>query len=300
MSNNLALKVISFLAAVGIWVAVMIGGIQQRQAIVPIKLLNLPEDLAVAGDSPHAVAVKLEGRGLEVLRFRLAGAHYEVNAAEFRYGNNPIELDRRNLIMVGNPQGVDFVGNRRIVIVMDWIRQQKKPVSLQFESAKDRVAFQSLGYRVEPSLATLRGPERLLSSLDKLSTVNISRSMLKGNQIEIGLQTPPEGVELLTRKVYLTNVKSTLTRRTLPLIPIVSSNAAGFDLVPQNVTVVVEGKPDMVNNLSPADIVVRPLSTPLREGEMLDLTFDTPSGIAVVDYTPQKVQAVKHDPNSRR
>jgi YbbR domain-containing protein len=60
--DNFLIKVISFVAAVGLWFYVSSRGDSEINLMVPLELRNVPPSMTVIGGIPDFVNVKLKGR----------------------------------------------------------------------------------------------------------------------------------------------------------------------------------------------------------------------------------------------
>lgn len=86
MRNNLGLKIIALLMALFIWLQMTLVTQHESRTGLNLKLVN-PTGADSLRLPPSHINCTVEGRGLDILRLKLAKAHIQMEAADFWAGN---------------------------------------------------------------------------------------------------------------------------------------------------------------------------------------------------------------------
>lgn len=170
-----------------------------------------------------------------------------------------VELDlpvERGDIPTG-PEGVSMQPVRVKVNASLAMGNPKKRVSLEATlTGKVGRDYEMEAVVVEPAEITVQGPSEALRDLDKMVTDPIDLSTLTGSQnLMVPLALPPAGIEVLgdpNVKVQIVLTKKRLTRR-YSMIPVQIEGKSiypAWRVEPQEVDVVVEGAPSLLDSLN--------------------------------------------------
>ena len=294
MKENLSLKILVLLISIFLWLQQTLLEDQTATLLVPIKLVNLPNDLVKEANSISSVPVKIVARGTDIFLTKALGAYFKIDAKDFRYGKNLLNISLSNLVL---PEHFNITINKLTVgndftISTDRMVTKSKYVHINYASAKDIEFF--LENRINESRikAKVRGPMSIVKPIKIIETEKISRKMLKNDKIVIRLLPPNEEVTLLNPVINLTVKQQKLINKTLSLIPIEFSHDKNITIIPQKVTFMVRGPENIVNNLKNSSITPFIKDSNLKKDGFADINFQIPPGLKVIDYTPRKVQVI--------
>ncbi len=173
LNNKTLLKILSVLIALGMWVMVVSAQEEVREMTVPVKLVNVPDNLVAISDYTN-VSISIKGASRLLQELKNSDVLLNIDVSLFPEGQSL----RRIL-----PS--DFKTPLRMEVV------DVKPGSLKI--TVDKVASKEVrilpsvigdvnpGYKVEsitlkPNVATITGAENVLSHLENISTMQINLS----------------------------------------------------------------------------------------------------------------------------
>lgn len=177
--ENWPIKLASLLMAVALWFYVTSKGKTEVAFTVPLELRNIPQGLAVVGDVPSTIEVRVQGqeRLLRDGNFgrRIAGT---VDLSLSREGENTLRLSPDD---IRRPSGTYVTHIAPIDIRVSLERNVRNslrllPVFTGGPAAKRRVE----SFSVNPPRITVEGPARFMKGLRALSTLPIDISDLSG------------------------------------------------------------------------------------------------------------------------
>ena len=90
----------------------------------------------------------------------------------------------------------------------------------------------------------------------------------------------------------ITNTK--IIRRTITLIPIKYSENKNITIIPQKVSVMVSGPKEIVEQLDNNTITAN-LNTSILNRDFASVSFRVPTGVKIIEYTPQRIQVIQND-----
>jgi len=104
--NNWRLKVLALAISISLWALYTREPFAEVAYNVPIVFTNVPQGLAVSGDTPVAVHVLIRGRSGLLQRIVPSDLNVSVDLAQMRAGDEPVRITRR---MVRVPYGTTVV-----------------------------------------------------------------------------------------------------------------------------------------------------------------------------------------------
>ena len=79
----------------------------------------------------------------------------------------------------------------------------------------------------------------------------------------------------------------------MSLIPIQFPENQKLSIIPQKVSVMVKGPQKIIEKLKDSSIIANLNMQKIKEG-FTSITFDVPSGVEIIEYTPQKIQVIQN------
>ena len=104
--NNLWLKILALVISAALWALYTHEPFAEVAYNVPIVFINVPQGLAVSGDTPPAVHVLIRGRSGLLQRIVPGDLNVSVDMQKMPAGDDPIRITRR---MVRVPYGTTVV-----------------------------------------------------------------------------------------------------------------------------------------------------------------------------------------------
>ncbi|MBN1327600.1 MAG: hypothetical protein JW996_06590 [Candidatus Cloacimonetes bacterium] len=302
MKKNLVIKILVVLIAAVLWLQQVLLKEQTDRILIPVKYLDIPADLVVSTDTVPLVPVILSGRGLNFLLLKFSEIYFEVDASNYHYGKNKLIVNETNLII---PERMSLeikkIDLERInYITFDRLITSSKPLEVVFESAADESYFienriTNLNQNIE-----IKGPSELVNEIQSIKTRKINRKMVENGKIITQLINPHLQIELIQNNVILDVTQIRLVNRTYSLIPVEYPLDKKITIIPQKVSVMIRGPQEVLDSLSTSNIraylsnkdINRALSS--REN-FSSVNFELPSGVKLIEYTPQQIQILSND-----
>ncbi len=216
LSNEIALKVISVIVALVMWMYVMNEKNPQVTYVirdVPVKLVNMNEDRFTLKDSSQEffINVKVRGRRSIVVDLKPEDIDARANMLGRMEGKNLIPI---RVSVPNNVELVDF-SPREISIDLD------KVVEEQFPVAVDLVGTPVKGYAaatpvVKPEAVVIRGPRSLLNSIKKV----VCRVDISDKSTAITSNLPLRVLDDKGQNIKGVSIEPKMVEVTVPIVPV--------------------------------------------------------------------------------
>ena len=118
--------------------------------------------------------------------------------------------------------------------------------------------------------------------------------MIKDGRLLVELISPNPKIEFLQTEVEFEITNTKTIRRTISLIPIKYPETENITIIPQKVSVMVDGPKEIVEQLDENKIIAN-LNTSILNRDFATVSFKVPSGVKIIEYTPQKIQVIQND-----
>ncbi|MGA2005078.1 MAG: CdaR family protein [Terriglobales bacterium] len=99
--QNLALKMISLLLAIGLWLTVARSTIAEVELNVPIEFRNLPDQLEIDSASFTEAQIRVRGPERVIHRLEPTDVHAEVDLSNVQPGERTFDLTARHIEVAG-------------------------------------------------------------------------------------------------------------------------------------------------------------------------------------------------------
>lgn len=296
-ANDTAVKVLSIIVAIVMWLYVMNEQNPQVTYIVrdvPVKLSNLDEDKFALKDesSQFTVNVKVRGRRSLVTDLKPNDISAEVSMRGRMEGDNLIRVD---VVVPPNIELIDVLP-REIMVTLEAVIEEQRPVTVEVVGTPAQ-GFAAGKPQVKPQEVVIKGPRSIVNSIKKISTtIDISdkdsavTSTLpfmvldgQGNE-QKRITFRPDVVEVTVPIVPVSNVQ---------VLPNIRGNPPEGYIIrdvridPPSIT--VTGSADILNNLQ--SISTEPINI---QGEVSTVSVDVnlllPKGITIFDEEVQSAR----------
>jgi YbbR domain-containing protein len=301
-SRSYKLLIGSFIVSVLFWIVVNLNAVSIARFAVPLSVVNLPDDVAIANPLPDNIDVVLRGTGWQLLYLSLS------NQLTFEIPGQRIRSDRMLLtskIMaeaVKLPSGVTAmqVFPETLSIVVDRFVLKKVPLVIDISRVTFKAGFGLSGPpSVNPDSIFISGAERNINGITAWSTAPFSASDLSQSvSEEVGLKDSLEGVVHFNRNtVLLTMTVSQLVDVPFTGIPVtVVGVPPGLEVILGNptITIHVRGGLNQLDTLDSRDFSASvDYQTILRDttGSVLP-RIPVPPGVTVLSVNPPRLKYV--------
>lgn len=202
--ENWTIKLASLMLAVTLWFYVTSRGKTEMSLTVPLELRNIPQDMAVVGDVPSSLEVRLQGQE-RALRDVASGKKVvgTVDLGRGKVGENLIHISPDD---IRKPSGVlvTYLAPFEITVKLDRLIRKVlrlKPVLTGRPAAGYRVA----NVVVSPLRVTLEGPAQTIGQFTVLQTLPIDLSGMRDNTtVEPRIDFQGQPVKVLEQDIGVT------------------------------------------------------------------------------------------------
>jgi YbbR domain-containing protein len=292
MRRNWGIAVAALVLAIFLWLQVNLTKTQRVTISIPIAITNTPSLLIPISIEPETVEVTLEGKGLDMLRYRATEFVYHIDLKDALFGKNFYPFDIGNLEETLKQYDIRIIHEpniENIVITMDNISSKAIPVKVTFTNEQSREYFISQNLAIEPETVTIKGPKTILEKINEVETLSFDRRKYERNNT-LPLLIPQEKyITLEQSEVSIIEQPSRISERTITMVPIVAPQ--GVEVFPKYLAVKMRGAEEVITTLTPEDFsVVITIDNNVKEGDMVPVTLNVPEGIEIIDQTPQQVR----------
>jgi YbbR domain-containing protein len=202
--ENWTIKLASLVLAVTLWFYVTSRGKTEMSLTVPLELRNIPQDMAVVGDVPGSLEVRLQGQE-RALRDVASGKKVvgTVDLGRGKVGENLIHLSPDD---IRKPSGVlvTRLVPFEITVKLDLLTRKVlrlRPVLTGRPAAGYRVA----NVVVSPLRVTLEGPAQTIGQFNVLQTLPIDLSGMRASTtVEPRIDFQGQPVKVLEQDISVT------------------------------------------------------------------------------------------------
>jgi YbbR domain-containing protein len=266
--KNRGKKILAVAFAVALWFSANIEQDVERGVSAEVNYLNLPADLTIMNDPPQTLNLRVRGPRTQLsslsprdMVFTLDLSHATPGVAKFEIHTDQIKP----------PSGVQVIGISPAEIRIDIDKIMEKDVAVKPAVSIPDTSYEIVGApTITPSKVRIRGPKRIVSQIESVSTDLVSTAGVKSSfTIEVPLKAPP-GIEILERRFARVTVN--LQERIVVKefkdmnISLLNSDGVQFEpLEPLKAELVFEGPYRIIKNLNGDDIEVSVDASKLKQ-----------------------------------
>ena len=299
MKKNLPIKILVLVIAILFWLQQILLRQQEIEFYVPIKLHNIPQNLAIQQIELPLVPVLIKAKGYDLISAKIAKIAFDIDASNYRYGDNQIKILERDLAYSKRIQldVVDIVLNEEIFVNLDKLAEKQKPIEVSYASSKDEEFFIENKITNSQQRVGVKGPLSLLNEIRTIKTEPITQKMMIDSKINVQLVIPNANVQLLKDKVILEVTHTKIINRTISLIPIKFPETENITIIPQKVSIMIRGPEEIVEPMNKNSINAVLEIDDVHKG-FTGVAFELPFGVKLVEYTPKRIQVIENEENS--
>ncbi|WP_290744941.1 YbbR-like domain-containing protein [Fibrobacter sp. UBA4309] len=268
--KHLGLKITAFLFAIALWLYVMSLNTFQITMDVPVRLVKLPEMLAIASKPPQAITITVEGEAFDLMRMRSrinrgdsSVASIVVDLQDAELGASRKHIYARNFVAPSFPN-IKFIepDNQLLFIDIELDTRIERDIPVH-----SNVTFNTAsGYllsdepTLSPNFVTVSGARNALTRIFEIPTDSIHFDTLKGSRafsVPLNFNQFPAYVSPSDSNVTIkVNVQKIATKefKNIPVHLIGRYDKSLVKLNPDTVSVNITGGSDILDSISSEDI----------------------------------------------
>lgn len=292
--KSLSIKLLVLFFVLIIWAMQSLLKIHHKEIVLPVSLINLEETLIAADNSPREISFYVDGRGIDIYNLRKRNNYFEIDAKAFQKGDNEYTVTDQHIVLEDlQYRGlITFHLNRNVVFSFDRIAVKEIPVEKRYLTLEDEIYFNQRNASLSPNRVEIEGAQTLIQSISKITTAPLSEAAIASSDYIIELEMPEGVLGIRPDAVKVIMEAPVITTRTIPLIRIEFPADFNIRILPQYVTVKIEGVAARVQNIRPNMIRAYIQITPGYEYDFAPIRFEIPDDIELLEYTPQRVQII--------
>lgn len=264
---------------------------------VEVRFTELPQDYLVTLIEPEEISVTVEGRGIDIFRFNRTDYYLKVEIPDLQFGRRELIVTDQNLILE-DPHyhgQLNFYLNKTIEIEIDRTLMAQIPVTIRYMTTEDEIFFEQRNAMIEPDHVEIIGPRNTVLNLTEVRTVPISSEEVTDHQLQVELEIPEGILGIKPDIVTITLESPAIISRTIPMINIEFPAERVTMIIPQSVTVKIEGLAERLQRLRPREITAYIIVPEEYEYDFAPININIPDDIKLIEYTPERVQIFRHE-----
>ncbi|MGE5443145.1 MAG: YbbR-like domain-containing protein [Ignavibacteriales bacterium] len=266
--KNRGKKILAVAFAVALWFSANIEQDVERGVSAEVNYTNLPADLAIMNDPPQTLNLRVRGPRTQLSSLSPRDTVFTLDLSHATPGVSKFEI---RTDQIKPPSGVQVIGISPAEIRIDIDKIIEKEVTV-----KPAVSIPDTGYeivgepKVTPSKVRIRGPKRVVSQVESVSTDLVSTAGVKSSfTIEVPLKPPP-GVEIIEKgfaRVTVNLQERTVIKEFKDMnISLLNSDGVQFEpLEPLKAELVFEGPYRIIKDLNSDNIEVSVDASKLKQ-----------------------------------
>lgn len=270
--NNIGLKIMAFLFGIALWFFVMSTQDFQITMDVPVKLVRLPELLAVASKPPHTLPITVKGPAFDLIRMRWNYMNKDSNAVsiivdlqEAELGATRKHLGAKNFSAPGFPN-VSFVepSNQLLFLDLELDTRIERNIPVKsnvvFEPAPGHIITDVP--KITPEQIRVSGARDALTRIFEIPTDSVSFDSLTANdnfKVSLNLETFPAYVTPSDSNVIISVDVQKLESKTFNKVPVQLIGRYNKDeakLSPDTVSIKITGGQSVLDSITPEHLQI--------------------------------------------
>jgi len=190
--DNFLIKLFALLFAIVLWLHASTRGRSEVNFVIPLELRNIPASVAIIGDVPDFVEVRLSGDESKLRDLSSDDVKVSLNLSEAKEGDMRYTITDSD---IKAPAGLNVVKISPVVIGIRFDAKIKKQLDVKpMLVGEPATGYVVSGVRVIPDSVVASGPKSELEWLESVSTEPIGIQGLKGGlENRVAIQKPESG-----------------------------------------------------------------------------------------------------------
>jgi len=301
-----SLKLLALLCGCLVWFAVVSREETRTEIELPVKVLNLQENMALVHPPPQTMAVQLEGKAISLIHLKLnRSASLEIDLKGMPLGKNRISSDQIRFISPGMPE-VKMLRVRQtnqLNIELDARIELKVPVQpkLDIQAAP---GYTLLGKpKIIPDSVLISGARSAVAQVNYIPTKTVSMTNLKWSNslpISLDLSSIHSIVDIADTTLFVQIKIEPLDHKIFSGIPvrlIGSFDRSVFSLSPSKADIEVSGGKELISSIDPQDInlYIEFSRFSIENTDELKPTVHIPYPISNWQVVPEKFRLIENE-----
>jgi len=192
LTDNLAIKLFALLFAIVLWVHASTRGQSEVNFVIPLELRNIPSELAVIGDVPGFVDVRVRGEDSKLRVLSSDDVKVGLDLSDAEEGEVRYTITDNNIAV---PTGLDVVKISPVAVRLVFDTKVKKQLVVKpILIGEPASGYEVVEVSVIPHEVGATGPKSELKGMESVSTEPISIQGLKGGlENRVALKKPASG-----------------------------------------------------------------------------------------------------------
>lgn len=298
-AKPLLFKLLVLLLVIFIWITHSLLKVHHTEIELPLVIVNLGSDLIAVGDKPETVSISVEGIGLDIYNLKRQDSYIEIDADEAEFGVNSFLVTEQSVVYQDQNfrKPVQFQLNTTVEIEFDYIDTKNVVIEKRFLTLEDELFFNQRNASLKPEYAQVRGAKSLIAEITSIRTIPITAEAIEAEDYEIELEIPENAESIEPQRVETVLEAPVITSRTIPLIRIEFPEDRGVIIIPQYVTIQIEGTAGIVNSIRPGMIKAYVEQPEQYVNNFAPISFNIPEDVEIIKHTPRRVQVIPADQN---
>lgn len=172
--QNIGIKLIALLLAIGLWVVVSRDPASEMELQVPIEFRNVPQNLEIDSASFTEAQVRVRGPGRLIHRLRATDVRAEIDLANVRPGSRTFDLTSRNVHV---PQDLEVVQIIPSQFQLSFDDRMTRSVEVRPRVTGSFAQGMRIGQTIpDPPSIMITGPRRRVEKVDAATTDPVDAS----------------------------------------------------------------------------------------------------------------------------
>jgi YbbR domain-containing protein len=190
--DNLEIKIFSLVFAVILWLHVSTRGTSEVNFMVPLELRDIPDQMAVVGNVPGLVDIRVQTRETFLQRLTSRDFSVFISLAGAKPGEATYTLTPSNVRAPGSVT-IESVSPAEVHLRLEKLAQKTLPVKPEL-SGRPFKGYTVQNVLMSPPTVMVEGPESLVRRLEYVQTAKIDITGISGNIERMApLISPGEG-----------------------------------------------------------------------------------------------------------
>ncbi len=257
--KNLGKKILAVVFALALWFSANMEQDVEKSISGDLQYMNLPADLVIMNEPPQTLNLRVRGPRTQLSYLSPRDIVFTFDLVNASPGVSKFEI---NTDQIKPPKGIRVIGVSPAEIRVDIDKVIEKKVDVKPIIGLPDTGYEVVGEpRVTPSEVTIRGPKKIVSQIESISTDLVSTTAVKSNfTIEVPLRSYPR-VDILGggfAKVTVNIIEKIVTKEFKGLnINIINFNGVKFETRGLlKAELVFEGPYSIIKDLNSDDINV--------------------------------------------
>lgn len=319
--KHIGLKITAFLFGIALWLYVMSLNTFQITMDVPVRLVKLPEVLAVASKPPQTINVTIEGAAFDLMRLRNRINHGDstiaavvIDLQDAELGPTRKHIYAKNFVCPAFPN-VKFVEPDNQLLFVDLELDTRIDRNIPIRS--NVIINAANGYlvtdepKLDPDFITVYGARNAITRIIEIPTDSVNFDTLKHDSIFPVALNFEQLSSFVSPNIMQTNIKVNIQKiakkkfEKIPVQLIGHFDRSTYKLVPDTMTVEITGGDRVLDSLSNTNLElfmevnrfaiedVDSLAPTVKL--MLDPGINREMSIKAIQLIPEKVSLVKKE-----